>query len=196
MIPILILAAGASRRMEGRDKLLEEVRGLPLLRRQVIAALETGCPVYVALPDTTHPRAAVIAGLDARLLGLYEACEGLSGTLRGAVAALPACPAFMVFPADLVDLEASDLTTVLDAYRTHPDHLIWRGATQDGQPGHPIIFDATLRPRFADLHGDTGGARIVQSLHDRTHLVNLPGQRARLDLDTPQDWAAWRAVHP
>ena len=32
MIPILILAAGASRRMRGQDKLLQVVDGMPLLR--------------------------------------------------------------------------------------------------------------------------------------------------------------------
>ncbi|PJE36025.1 nucleotidyltransferase family protein, partial [Pseudooceanicola lipolyticus] len=30
---------------------------------------------------------------------------------------------------------------------------------------------------------------------DRVQLVPLPGQRARADLDTPEDWAAWRARH-
>lgn len=48
MIPILILAAGASRRMCGQDKLLQVVDGMPLLRRQVLMAQATGHPVCVA----------------------------------------------------------------------------------------------------------------------------------------------------
>ena len=42
MIPILILAGGASSRMQGRDKLLEDVDGVPLLRKQVLIAAATG----------------------------------------------------------------------------------------------------------------------------------------------------------
>ena len=37
--PILILAAGQSRRMRGRDKLMEVVEGQPLIRRQAEMAL-------------------------------------------------------------------------------------------------------------------------------------------------------------
>ena len=60
---ILLLAAGASSRMRGGDKLLERVDGVPLVRRQVLAALATGCEVVVCLPDSTGPRFAALDGL-------------------------------------------------------------------------------------------------------------------------------------
>ncbi|NBR54129.1 MAG: nucleotidyltransferase family protein, partial [Rhodobacteraceae bacterium] len=44
MTPILILAAGKSSRMRGRDKHLEEIDGVPLLRRLALAALALGEP--------------------------------------------------------------------------------------------------------------------------------------------------------
>ncbi|PJI91827.1 CTP:molybdopterin cytidylyltransferase MocA [Yoonia maricola] len=193
MIPILILAAGQSSRMGTRDKMLEDVDGVPLLRRQVRMASAAGEPVYVALHQKADSRHDTIADLDVRILTVPQADEGMSGTMRGAVAQLPKAPAFMILLGDLVALETSDLKAVLDARATHPAHVIWRGTTQDGKPGHPIIFDASLRPDFADLSGDGGGESLVKQLHDRTHLVPLPGNRARLDLDTPEDWAAWRA---
>lgn len=193
MIPILILAAGGSTRMRGADKLLEPVGGVPLLRVQAERALATGHPVFIALPRADHPRAAVLDGLDATILTVPQAAEGMSGSMRGAVAQLPDAPAFMIVLADLVALETSDMQAVLAAHTGQPDHLIWRGATAEGKPGHPIIFDASLRPAFQALHGDTGGDPIVRSLADHTCLVPLPGNRARLDLDTPEDWQAWRA---
>ncbi|MBQ2263298.1 MAG: nucleotidyltransferase family protein [Loktanella sp.] len=196
MIPVLILAAGASRRMRGADKLLEQVDGMPLLRRQVMMAQTSGQPVFAALPGPDHPRAAVISDLDVTLLTVPEAAEGLSATMRAAVAQLPACPAFMILLADLVAITGDDLGTMLQARDHAPDHLIWRGATEDGKPGHPIIFDASLRPGFADLTGDHGGAVIIRAHQAQTCLVPLPGQRARLDLDTPEDWENWRSTTP
>jgi len=163
-IAILILAAGASSRMQGRDKLLELVDGVPLLRLQVQRALATGFPVYVAL-----------------------------STLRETVAQLPVCDGFLVVLADLVALETPDLHKVLSAAAHHPGHLVWRGATQAGKPGHPILFDASLRPQFAAFSGDTGGAPLLKTLKAQTHLVPLPDDRALLDLDTPEDWDAWRS---
>ena len=192
MIPVLILAAGQSSRMRARDKLLEDVGGEPLLRRHVRQALGLGGEVFVALAPGQNARVAAIADLPATVLEIPEASEGMSGTLRGAVARLPECRAFMVMLADLVAIDSEDLSAVHDAYAANPDHLIWRGATTDGRPGHPIIFAARLRPDFAELSGDSGGEALVNPLKTQTLLVTIPDDRARLDLDTPEDWVAWR----
>ena len=192
MIPILILAAGGSTRMRGADKLLEPVERAPLLRVLAKRALATGHPVYVALPAADHPRADVIRDLDVHPLAVPEAAEGMSGTMRGAVAQLPEAPAFMLLLGDLVAIRTEDMTAVIKARLDHPDHLIWRGGTTDGKPGHPILFDASLRPAFQTLTGDSGGDAIVRPLSDRTCLVPLADDRARLDLDTPEDWENWR----
>ena len=192
--PILILAAGQSSRMRGADKLLEDVGGMPLLRRQVKMAAATGAPVYVALGPEQQSRRAVIDDLGATIIETADAHEGMGGTLRGAVPHLPECTAFMVVPADLVALQTEHLKTVLDAARhDDTDHLIWRGATQDGAPGHPIVFSNALRQEFVALSGDTGGAPVVKRHADATCLVTLPDEVARLDLDTPEDWALWRS---
>lgn len=196
MIPILILAAGSSSRMRGGDKLLEEVQGEPLLRLQAKRALDTGHPVFVALAPNSQARAATLSGLDVTILTIPEAREGMSGTMRGAVAQLPKAPAFMMFLGDLVALETSDLNRILQAQHDHPDHLIWRGATKAGKPGHPIIFDSSLRPAFAELEGDSGGESLVNPLRDQTCIIPLKDDRARLDLDTPEDWANWRSLAP
>lgn len=190
---ILIPAAGRSSRMRGADKLAEPVARVPLLTRTAGAAAASGCRVFVALPAADHPRAALLAGLPVTPLVVPEAAEGLGGTLRGGVARLPDCARFMVLLADLPGIGTADILAVLNAQRSAPGALIWRGATADGRPGHPILFDAALRPRFAALSGDTGGEAIVRAEAGRTALVPLPGDRARLDLDTPEDWAAFRA---
>jgi CTP:molybdopterin cytidylyltransferase MocA len=192
-LPILIMAAGASSRMRGRDKLAECVDGVPLLTRQARAALSVSPTVFVALPGPDHPRAALLTGLGVTILSAPDAAEGLGGSLRNAVARLPPGPSFMIFLSDLPEITANDLQTLITAREDNPGYLVWRGATDDGQPGHPILLDQSLRAGFATLSGDSGGDSILRPLRDRTMLVPLPGHRARRDLDTPEDWAAWRA---
>ena len=193
MISILILAAGQSRRMRGVDKLMEPVDGQALLRRQAERVIATGYPVFIAVPARSHPRVGCLRGLDVTLIPVPGAAEGMGVSLRTAIAELPASDAILVTLADLAALETADFQRVIDARDKAPDALVWRGATSDGVPGHPILFDGALRPAFSDLTGDTGGAAIIKAHADRVHLVPLPGDRALLDLDTPEDWAAWRA---
>lgn len=196
MLPILILAAGRSSRMMGRDKLLEQVQGKPLLRLVAERALTLGGPVFAALPSLDHPRADALRGLNVHVLALPGSSEGMGGTLRDGVAQLPECETFMVQLADLPDVTAAHLQSVADASRENPELLIWRGATESGQPGHPMIFSAKIRPDFATLSGDDGGRALVHPYRDKTLLVPLPGRTARRDLDTPEDWTEWRAEQP
>ena len=196
MTPILILAAGKSSRMRGRDKHLEEIDGVPLLRRLALAALELGEPVFVALPALPHPRAEALEGLDVTLLAIPEAEEGMSGTLRGAVARLPQSEGFLLVLGDLAEIGTVEMRAVMAAWADAPDKLIWRGATETGEPGHPILFDASLIPRFAELSGDGGGETLVKPLKAQTCLVPLAGRVARHDLDTPEDWDAFRKKTP
>ena len=130
--------------MGGVDKLMIDVNGVPLLRRQIDRAAGIG-PIYVALPHGDHPRVAALTGTDASPLIVPEATQGM-------------------------------------------------GATTDGRAGHPIIFDASLRPAFAKLSGDSGGESLINPLHDQTYLERFVDDRARYDLDTPADWHAWRVA--
>ncbi len=178
--------------MKGRDKLAELVDGVPLLRRQAMRAIEAGYRVHVALP-VVHSRESLLDGLDVVRLPIEAAAEGMGGTLRAGVALLPDAPRFALMPADLPELTTEDLRTVLEISAFDPDMLVWRGASATGRPGHPVICDGSLKADFAKLKGDAGGRRILTPLAGRTRLVPLPGDHATRDLDTPDDWASWRA---
>ncbi|APE43596.1 4-diphosphocytidyl-2C-methyl-D-erythritol synthase [Sulfitobacter alexandrii] len=197
-MPIIILAAGGATRMRGRDKLLEPVAGVPLLRRQALMARAAGQgPVVVALPPRPHLRYDVLEGLDVQLLPVADAAEGMNASLRAGILALPGTVrCAMVLLADLPELTAADLRRVADAVDLTDGNMIWRGATAQGAPGHPIVFRSDLFPALAALEGDSGGREVVSQQADRMVLVPLPGDRARLDLDTPEAWAAWRARNP
>lgn len=193
-IPILLLAAGQSRRMRGADKLLEIVDGSPLIERQASAASEaTNGMVYVTLPPAPHDRYAAISHLDVTPVPVRDAQHGMSESLKGGLAALPPdTRAVMILLADLPDLTTGDLRRVLDAVDLTSGFVIWRGTAADGTPGHPIVVSSTLFGAINEISGDSGGADVMRTNRHRTSFVALPDQHAVRDLDTPEDWAAWR----
>ncbi len=194
MMPILILAAGASSRMRGADKLLLDVDGMPLLRRQACMALEVSTDVRIALPPRPHPRYDVVQDLDVKTIEVTDAAQGMSASLRALFATLePEQSHAMVLLGDLPDLINEDLRAVMSATTQYPDAMIWRGATQTGKGGHPMVVSRSIFKEFQMLEGDSGGNSIIANHDDAVHLVPLVGNRARQDLDTPEDWAAWRA---
>ena len=180
--------------MRGADKLMMEVEGQPLIRCMAERARgATKGPVIVALPLAPHPRYEALHGLDVTLLPVPDATEGMGASIRTAVAALPSgSKAAMLLLGDLPEVTEKDIKNILEAIDLKSDTAIWRGATEDGKPGHPIVFAASLFPALIRLSGDSGGSEVVAQANHKTRLIPLPGQRARLDLDTPEDWDAWR----
>ncbi|MEQ6247887.1 nucleotidyltransferase family protein [Sulfitobacter sp. HNIBRBA3233] len=194
-IPILMLAAGASRRMRGRDKLLESVDGIPLLRRQVQRAMAaTDADVFVTLPPAPHPRYDAVRGLEAQLVEVADASAGMSASLRAGIAALGVARAVMVALADMPEITTQDMQRLLAAAgRADGKTRIWRGCMADGTPGHPIVFTQSLWPDLMHADGDFGGREVVARHRAQTSLVPLPDAHAVTDLDTPEDWDRWRA---
>ncbi|WP_121063515.1 nucleotidyltransferase family protein [Chachezhania antarctica] len=195
-IATVLLAAGSSSRMEGRDKLMERVGDQPLLHLMAVRALAAGGPVIVALPDRNSPfgltRWDCVEGLDVLPVSVPDASEGMNASLRTTIAGLPPVDAAMILLADLPELTADDLRTMKQAITRNPDHPIWRATDTDGRPGHPVAFSATLFPDLLALTGDTGAQSIVRAHKDQVHLIPLPGSHATLDLDTPEAWDTWR----
>ncbi|HBJ87011.1 MAG TPA: CTP--molybdopterin cytidylyltransferase, partial [Verrucomicrobiales bacterium] len=180
---ILLCAAGSSRRMRGGDKLLEVVAGAPLLRRQALAAAAQGVRVLVTLGPDQDLRAAALEGVAVELLPVPEAAEGMAASLRaGAAVARGGAAegaALLVMLADMPEIGAEDLASVIAAHLAAPEAVV-RAAGEDGTPGHPVVFPARMLAELADLRGDQGARHLLRG--EAAVLVPLPGRRALVDL--------------
>ncbi len=191
MIAILLLAAGSSTRMRGSDKLLETVAGQPLLKLMAMRALRCRVPVIVTLPPSPHPRAAILTETPVARIAVPDADQGMSASIRAGVSALtPDVTGVMIVPADMPEVDATDMQAMIDAYR--PGEIL-RGAGGDGTPGHPVIFPRDLFEELAQISGDIGARDVLVRHRARLRLPPLPGTHAVTDLDTPEDWETWRA---
>lgn len=189
-LTILILAAGASSRMRGADKLLLHVDGLPQLRRIALQAMATGRPVLVTVPSDNPLRAAALQDLAVTVVAVPDSATGISASLRAGYRAAGDGAALMILPADLPELDTTDLTTMIAAYSADPA-AIHRGSAGN-RPGHPVVLPQDLLPKLAGLSGDQGARRLIDTESHRVKLCPLPGAHAVLDLDTPEDWVAWQ----
>ncbi len=188
---LLLLAAGSATRMRGGDKLLERVDGAPLLRRQTEIAISCCTDVCVMLRSEDAARRAVLARLSCRIIEVLDAKEGMAASIRAGVAG--ATGAIMVLPADMPEIDSADLQHLMAAFEREPGS-IWRGSSADGIAGHPVIFPGDLRDELLRLQGDSGAREVLLRHSSRLRLCPLPDQHALTDLDTPEDWQAWRAI--
>ncbi len=194
-VAALVLAAGAARRMRGRDKLLEEVGGRPVLRAVAEAARGSRVgEVVVVLPPAAEARAAAIAGLDVGRVVAAEWAEGMAASIRAGLAEVAArADAVVILLADMPEVGSADIDRLIAAYDPEEGREICRAVSADGTPGHPVLFGRRFFETLAGLQGDQGAREVLREAAEFVAEVPTPGRAALVDLDTPEDWAAWRA---
>jgi len=144
------------------------------------------------------------AGSSSRMRGadkLMEPVEGVPLLLRQArVALATGAPVIVTLPPDRPARNAAlaglDLMTVPvpDAAQGLSADLILHGTAADGTPGHPVLFPVWALPGLAVLTGDSGARDLLRQHRDKTEFIALPARHAVTDLDTPEEWTAWRAA--
>lgn len=193
-IPILIPAAGSSRRMHGQDKLLEKVGGEALLARAVRIASAHSERVFVTLPESgpfiSSRRALFATGSRVQVLPVKSAHEGLAASLREGAKAAGMALGLMIYMPDMPEIQSEDLRTMLHVFGLDTSRMV-RAATPIGTPGYPLILPRRLIPILGNVTGDEGAIQRIEA--QETSLCPLPDLRAVTDLDTPDDLRRWRA---
>ena len=194
-VAVVVLAAGQSRRMGRRNKLLEAVDGEPMVRHAVRAAASAadGRPVVVV---TGHEREAVeaaLSGYDVAFAHNPEYGAGLSTSLARGVAALPpGIEGAIVCLADMPGVRAEHLERLRDAFDPGAGAAICV-ATRRGKRGNPVLFASRFFPEMCDVEGDVGARHLVGAYAELVREVEMPDDGVLLDIDSPSALRAYRA---
>lgn len=193
-VSAVLLAAGASRRMLGKDKLTETINDMPLLRRSAEQLLASGADEVLIVTRPDDPaREKAINGLAARVVENPLATEGMGASLRAAMTAIsPDADAVLIALADMPDLTGADHDALIAAFEPAEGREIVRAAAPDGTPGNPVLFGRRFFESLRVLEGDEGARHILAAHSDLVRHVTIAG--AAVDLDAPEDWANWRAA--
>ena len=191
-VSAIILAAGSSSRMRGRDKLLCTVNGMPLLRQAAMAASRScAFEVIAAVRPAQAARKAALDGLGVRLVEVPSAHLGMAESLKAAVAATSdSVEGAIILLPDMPAISSEHIDLLINAFR--PGRVV-QAVSEAGFPGNPVVLPRCLFSNVMELSGDTGARRIIRRQHDDLIAVVLPGDASNLDLDTPEDWQNWRS---
>ena len=179
-VAAIVLAAGAARRMRGRDKLLEPVAGRPALRAAVEAALASRADtVAVVLQPGAGARRAALAGLDVRLVEAPDWAEGMAASLRAGLAAVAAeADAAVILLADMPEVGAAEIDRLIAAFDPAEGREICRAVSVDGVPGHPVLIGRRFFESLAALTGDRGAREVLRDAADFVVEVPTAGRAA------------------
>ncbi len=184
----VILAAGASTRM-GRNKLLLDVVGTPMVRRAAAIATDAGLsPVVVVVGnDETLVRAA-LDGITCTFATNPDFTGPTSTSLHVGLHALaPDVDAVVVLLADMVRVSSDMLRAlVISAQGSEAPLCVSRYADVLAPP---LLFRRALWPELLAWHGEGCGKAVVRA-HQHEALIHDWPLDALQDIDTPADYQA------
>ncbi len=188
----IVLAAGDSSRM-GRNKLLLQVGGEPVVRRTVRHAIEAGLsPVVVVLGFEADKVQGALEGLSYAPARNAAFDKGINGSVQLGIAHVPAqAPAAIVVLADMPLVTGDMIAAVVERYRETGAPLVI--SEYDGVRAPPTLYDRSLFAEFTDAEGEGCGKRVVKRHREEAAAVKWPGT-ALADLDVPQDYERVKAL--
>ena len=187
----LVLAAGSSTRM-GRNKLLLDLDGEPVVRRAVRAGLEAGLDeVVVVLGHEAERVQEVLAGLRCRTVLNPDHAHGVRLSLQTGVRAVAEeAGAVVVILADMPFVTAAMIRTVVERYRSGRAPLVVSEYGDVNAP--PTLYDRALFPELLTMTGEGCGKQVVRRHREQAAVVHWP-EAALSDIDVPDDYARIRA---
>lgn len=186
-IAAIILAAGQSSRMGGKNKLLEEFKGKPLVRHAVEAACASGAaPVIVVTGRDASTVGQVLEGLDVRLVNNPDFADGLSSSLKAGIRALPEESAGAVIClGDMPQISSNLINRMIDAFAPERGAMIV-APVRNKQRGNPVLWARRFFPELLKLEGDIGARKLANFYSEGLLELEVDDDAAFADIDTPE----------
>jgi molybdenum cofactor cytidylyltransferase len=188
MLSLIILAAGKSIRMHGRNKLLIKLEGKSIIRSVTETALKSKADeVIVVLGWQADKIQKALDGLPCRFVVNKDYEKGQSSSVKAGLNEInEMTQAILVLPGDIARIDANAINRVIEEY-TRRKHAIIVAAHQ-GRPGHPILLDRRLFKEIDEIDEQSFGLKAVTKRHERDiRLVEVGSSNVLRDIDKPED---------
>jgi molybdenum cofactor cytidylyltransferase len=192
-ITAIVLAAGLSSRM-GRNKLLADIEGKPLVRRVAEAAAASSAdPVIVVSGNGAADTASALAGMQVGVVENPDFRNGLSTSLKCGLRALPDdCDGAIVLLGDMPAVTPALIDKLVAAFDPAESRAICV-ASYKGKRGNPVLWARQFFSDMLQLEGDVGAKHLMAANSELVCEVEAADDAPLIDIDTPEALATYAA---
>jgi len=184
----IILAAGASSRMNRNKLLLPMPEGGTVLGAVIDQALQAGLDSLVLVSGAQREQVEEIAR-DKGVAWVYnpDYAQGQSTSMKRGLAALPEQSAALFILGDQPLITAAVYRKLAETYRREgPTIVVPRG--EDGERGNPSLIAPELFGELLRITGDVGGRPVLRQHIQEIHYVDVGGVAVLRDIDTLEQY--------
>jgi len=193
-VAAILLAAGESRRMGARNKLLLDIDGEPMIRRATRTLVGGGfIEVVVVLGFEAERVRAALDGLAVRPIVHHHFADGQMSSVRAGLDALtPGYEGVLIGLSDQPWLTVDDVRTVHRAFLTRQRGQILV-PVHAGQRGNPIVLDSRSARQIVEAGVNFGCKHLIAKHPDLVCTYDMDTDHVLRDIDRPDEYAALTA---
>ena len=182
-----LLAAGSSQRMGKINKLLFEIKGVPMVRKVAIEMLKSNLDSCFAVTGYESERVAkALKGLPIKIIKNHEWENGQGTSVRKVATKLNNDSGdLMIMLGDLPDVKREDFNYLI---KSHTDIMNSEFTITipeyKGLKGNPVIWGRSYMPQLKELSGELGGRKLFKKYLKEINSVEINSDCIISDVDT------------
>jgi len=187
MISAILLAAGQSKRMNGENKLIRKIRGVPLIKHSVKNILTSSIDeLIIVLGHQKEIIEKLIAKNEKIKIVFNKNFEsGMASSIKIGLNNLSEkTEAFFICLGDMPMVNQNTYNHLIKS-RNNKEIIV---PTYKGQQGNPILFSKSIKEKIITIQGDVGAKKILELNKSKILNVKITNQSIRKDFNTKDDF--------
>ena len=193
MISVILLAAGQSKRMNGENKLIKEIDGIPLIKYAVKNILGSAIDELIIVVGHEKEIIENVIDKNKKIKFAYNKnfSDGIASSIKiGLSEVSKKTKNFFISLADMPNVNQNIYNKLIKAKNNYNMKLKPENRkeivipTIDGKDGNPVLFSIFMKPELMKTFGDIGAKEIIEN--NKTKILRVPfsSDGVILDFDT------------
>jgi len=197
MISAIILAAGQSSRMNGENKLIKQINGIPLINHTLKNILGSAVDEIIIVVGYEENILKKIIGKSKKIKIIYnkDYKNGIASSIKiGLKNISKKTEAFFISLGDMPNVNQNIYNKLIKTRNKYNKKLKIRHKkeiiipTYKGKNGNPILFSKYMKEEIMKIKGDTGAKSLIELNMKKILKVPFKNDGIVLDFDKPEDF--------
>ena len=187
MISAILLAAGQSKRMEGENKLIKNIQGIPLIKHSVKNILASSIDELIVVLGHQKETIKKIIDENEKIKFVFNKDfeSGMASSIKIGIKHLSKkTESFFICLADMPMINKNIYNILI---KSKSDHKIIVPIYKE-QRGHPVLFPISLKSEMMSIKGDIGAKEILKINNDKILNIQINNQSINKDFNTKESF--------
>lgn len=189
MISAILLAAGQSKRMNGENKLIKEIQGIPLVKHSVKNILSSSIDELIIVLGYQKEIIEKLISKNEKIKIVFNKNfeNGMASSIKtGLNHFSEKTESFFICLGDM-PLVNHNIYNQLIKFKDNKEIIV---PTYKGRQGNPVLFGKSMKEEIKIIIGDVGAKKILELNKDKILNLEINDQSIAKDFNTQDDFSS------